>query len=148
MKTAIQIFLKQTRRGTKRLALQLVLLCAVTMFFVVSMNLCSNSRQNLLTVENIYSTIATMEFYGYVTADGKLVHPGDEACVGRHLLSVEDYDFSELLALNSVNSIELRNWQNDFQPRICIPDELEPIRREVIKENIHLCYVPLCGHHN
>ena len=29
MKTAIQIFLKQTQRGTKRLALQLVLLCAV-----------------------------------------------------------------------------------------------------------------------
>ena len=29
MKTAIQIFLKQTRRSTKRLALQLVLLCAV-----------------------------------------------------------------------------------------------------------------------
>ena len=28
MKTAIQIFLKQTQRGTKRLALQLVLLCA------------------------------------------------------------------------------------------------------------------------
>ena len=116
MKTAIRIFFTQTRRGTKRLALQLLLLCAVTMFFVVSMNLCSNSRQNLLTVENIYSTIATMEIYGYVTEDGKLVHPGDEACVGRHLLSVKDYDFSELLALDAVNRIDLRTRVGAYIP--------------------------------
>lgn len=111
-----QIFLKQTRRSTKRLVLQLVLLCAVTVFFVVSLNLYSNSMRNLQTVENNYTTIAMAEFYGYVTEDGKLVHPGDETCVGRHLLSVEDYDFSELLALNSVNSIELRTRVGAYIP--------------------------------
>ena len=59
MKTAIQIFFKQTQRGTKRLALQLVLLCAAVAFLVVSLNLYQNSTSNLLSVENAYTTIAT-----------------------------------------------------------------------------------------
>ena len=69
----IQIFLKQTRRSTKRLVLQLVLLLAVIAFFVVSLNLYSNSIQNLQTVEDTYTTIATAEFYGYVNEAGELV---------------------------------------------------------------------------
>ena len=116
MKTAIQIFLKQTRRSTKRLVLQLVLLCTVTAFFAVSLNLYSNSKQNLQTVENAYTTIATMEIYGYVNKAGELVHPGDETCVGRHLLSVENYDFSPLLALGSVKNIELRTRVGAYIP--------------------------------
>ncbi len=88
MKTAIQIFLKQTRRSTKRLVLQLVLLCAAVAFFVVSFNLYINSMRNLQTVEDTYASIATMEIYGYVNKAGELVHPGDAACVGRHWLSV------------------------------------------------------------
>ncbi len=104
----IQIFLKQTGRGTKRLALQLVLLCAVTVFFVVSLNLYANSMRNLQTVEDTYTTIATMEIYGYVNEAGELVHPGDPSCVGRHLLSVEDYDLFSLSSLNFVKDIHLR----------------------------------------
>ena len=116
MKTAIQIFLKQTRRSTKRLALQLVLLCAVTVFFVVSLNLYCNSRSNLLAVEDAYKTIATMEIYGDVNEAGELVHPGEKACVGRHLLSVEDYDLSLLLALDSVKNIDLRTRVGAYIP--------------------------------
>ena len=75
MKTAVQIFLRQTVRGKKRLVLNAALLLAVTGFFVVGLNLYHNSRQNLLTVENAYTTIATMEIYGDVDAQGNLVHP-------------------------------------------------------------------------
>ena len=116
MKTAVQIFLKQTRRGTKRLALQLVLLCAATVFFAVSLNLFANSTRNLLTVEDTYKTIATMEIYGDVDAQGNLVHPGDESYVGRHLLSVEGYDLSPLLVLDSVKSIDLRTRVGAYIP--------------------------------
>ncbi len=116
MKTAIQIFLKQTRRSTKRLVLQLVLLCCMTAFFAVSLNLYSNSIRNLRSVEDAYTTIATMEIYGDVNQAGELVHPGDEACVGRHLLSVEDYDLSPLLALDSVKRIDLRTRVGAYIP--------------------------------
>ncbi len=129
MKTAIQIFLTQTRRGTKRLMLQLVLLCAVTAFFVVSLNLYSNSRQNLQAVENTYTTIATMEIYGYVNKAGELVHPGDESCVGRHWLSVEDYDLSPLLELDCVERIDLRTRVGAYVPghiQVYYTDEHQP----------------------
>ena len=108
MKTAIRIFLQQTLRGKKRLILNLALLFAVTAFFVVSLNLYANSVRNLQTVESAYTTIATMEIYGDVNAAGELVSPGDETCVGRHLLSVQGYDLSSLLALNPVTGIEVR----------------------------------------
>ncbi len=116
MKTAIQIFLKQTRRSTKRLVLQLVLLCVAVAFFVVSLNLYSNSMRNLQMVEDTYTTIATMEIYGYVNKAGELVRPGDESCVGRHWLSVEDYDLSPLLALDPVKNIDLRTRVGAYIP--------------------------------
>ena len=112
----IQIFIRQTGRSTKRLILQLVLLCAAVAFFVVSLNLYANSRGNLQTVEETYTTIATMEIYGDVNAAGELVSPGDEDCVGRHWLSVEDYDLSELLALDSVVGYDLRTRVGAYIP--------------------------------
>ena len=112
----IQIFLRQTGRSTKRLTLQLVLLCAVVAFFVVSLNLYANSRGNLQTVEETYKTIATVEIYGDVNEAGELVSPGDEDCVGRHWLSVEDYDLSELLALDSVIGCDLRTRVGAYIP--------------------------------
>ena len=115
----IQIFLKQTRRSTKRLMLQLVLLCAAVAFFVVSLNLYQNSTSNLLSVENTYTTIATMDFRGYVNANGEIVSPDDPSCVGQHWLSLEDYDFSQLLALDSVEGIELRT-----RVGACIPGHI------------------------
>ena len=108
MKTAIQIFLLQTRRGTKRLALQLVLLCTVTAFFVVSLNLYQNSVLNLQAVEDTYSTIATMEIYGDVNVEGDLVLPSAADRVGRFLLTRYGYDLSPLLELPMVQNIDLR----------------------------------------
>ena len=116
MKTAVQIFLKQTCRSTGRLILQLVLLCATIVFFAVSLNLFANSTRNLQTVEDTYKTIATMEIYGYVDRKGNLVHPGNESSVGYHWLSVEDYDLSPLLALDSVKSIDLRTRVGAYIP--------------------------------
>ena len=113
---SFQIFFKQTVRAKTRLWLSLVLLCAVVAFFVISLNLYYNGAQNLHTVENTYHTIAGMEIYGYVDAQGNLVDPGDESCVGRHLLSLDDYDFSELLALDMVKNIELRTRVGAYIP--------------------------------
>ena len=104
----IRIFLFQTIRSTRQLMLQLALLCVASGFFVLSLNLYANSSRNLQTVENTYSSIATAEFYGYVNQNGDLVHPGDESSVGRHWLSVNDFDLSSLLALDSVEKIDLR----------------------------------------
>ena len=116
MSVSVRIFLRQTVRKKSRFVLNILLLCAATAFFVVSMNLYQNSMRNLQTVDNTYTTIATMEIYGYVTEDGRLVHPGDEACVGRHLLSVEDYDLSSLSGLGFVKNIHLRTRAAAYIP--------------------------------
>lgn len=114
MKTAIRIFLKQTLRGKKRLMLNAVLLFAVTAFFVLSMNLYGNSTHNLQAVENAYTTLAAVEFYGTVDAKGNLVSPSDPASVGNHQITVTTgkYDLSTLLALDMVSGYDLR-------PRFC-----------------------------
>lgn len=112
----IQIFLRQTSRSKARLMLNIVLLCVATAFSVLSINLYYNSANNLRTVENSYTSIATMVFSGYVNRAGELVHPGDESSVGYHWLSVEDYDFSKLLALDSVKSIDRRTRVGAYIP--------------------------------
>ena len=110
MKTAVQIFLKQTRRGTKRLILQLVLFCAALVFFVLSMNLYRNSANNLRVVEDAYTTLATVGFYGDVDAQGNLVSVGDPSYVANCLMSLttEAYDLSPLLELDMVTGYDLR----------------------------------------
>ena len=112
----IQIFLKQTRRSTKRLVLQFVLLCAVSAFFVVSLNLYHNSRANLLAVEKAYKTIATVEVYGDVNEKGELVSPGDESFEGRYLLSPDDLDLSTILSLPGVIGYDLRSRYAAYLP--------------------------------
>ena len=108
MLPSFQIFLKQTHRSTKRLVLQLMLLCAATTFFVVALNLYANSMRNLQTVEDTYTTIATAVFYGFTDERGNLVDPGDESCVGYRWMSVDQYDLSPLKKLDSVKNIHLR----------------------------------------
>ena len=108
MKTAIQIFLKQTRRGTKRLVLQLALLCAAVVFFVVSLNLYANSMRNLQTVEDSYATIATVEFYGNINRQGELVDADAPNSLGLRLVGAKDYDLSPLLNLDCVTGCDLR----------------------------------------
>ena len=110
MKTAIQIFLKQTRRGTKRLALQLVLLCVAIAFFVVSLNLYRNSTSNLHAIEEAYTTLATVGFYGDVDAQGNLVSVSDPSYVGNCLMSLTGnaYDLSPLLEMDMVTGYDLR----------------------------------------
>lgn len=112
----IQIFLRQTVRGKARLTLNIVLLFAATAFFVLSMNLYHNSKSNLQAVENTYTSIATMEFYGYVNTAGNLVSPGDESCVGRHWMSVKEFDLSALSALDCVKRIDLRTRVGAYIP--------------------------------
>ncbi len=115
----IQIFLRQMMRGKARLVLNLVLLCAAVAFFVVSLNLYQNSRSNLLTVEDAYKTIATMEIYGDVNAAGDLVQPGDADRVGRFLLTRYGYDLSPLQKLPMVRGIDLR-----YRCAAYIPEQL------------------------
>ena len=116
MSPHIKIFLTQTTRSTKRLALQLVLLCCVTAFFVVSLNLYSNSTKNLQTVEDSYTTIATMEFYGNINRKGELVAPNAADRLGYRLVSVDNYDFSPILDLECVIGIDLRTRLGAYIP--------------------------------
>ena len=119
MKTAVQIFIRQTGRSTKCLILQLVLLCAAVAFFVVSLNLYANSRGNLQTVADSYKTIATIEIYGDVNETGALVGPGDADFVGRYLLSPDDFDLSAILDLPGVTGYDLRQ-----RYVACLPEEI------------------------
>ena len=116
MTTSIRIFLKQTCRSTKRLVLQLVLLCTTVTFFVVSLNLYANSRQNLIAVESAYTTMATMEIYGDVNATGDLVNPSVEDYVGRYLLSPDDFDLASILELPGVIGYDLRQRYAAYLP--------------------------------
>ena len=108
MPISIRIFLQQTVRKKSRFALNIVLLCAVTVFFVVSLNLYHNSRANLQAVENAYTTIATMEIYGDVNKEGDLVQPSAADQVGRFLLTRYGYDLSPLQQLPMVQNVDLR----------------------------------------
>lgn len=108
MSVSVRIFLRQTVRKKSRFVLNILLLCAVTAFFVISLNLYQNSRANLQTVEDTYSTIATMEIYGDVNAEGELVSPSADDRVGRFLLTRYGYDLSLLQELPMVQNIDLR----------------------------------------
>ena len=108
MKTSTQIFFLQTCRGIKRLTLQLFLLCVATAFFVVSLNLFSNSNFNLQKVEAQYTTIATMEFYGTINRKGELVDANAEDRLDFRLVEAKKYDLSAILALDDVIDYDLR----------------------------------------
>jgi hypothetical protein len=105
---SIQIFLKQTLRAKARLILNVLLLAAVTAFFVISVNLYQNSTSNLQAVEGAYSTIGAMEFYGNVNTQGQLVSASDPTSVGNHLLTVFGYDLSTLTDHSAVKSYDWR----------------------------------------
>ncbi len=105
---SIQIFLKQTLRAKARLILNILLLAAVTTFFVISVNLYQNSTHNLQSIENAYSTIGAMEFYGNVNAQGQLVSASDPTSVGNHLLTAFGYDLSALTDHSAVKSYDWR----------------------------------------
>ena len=130
MKPAVRIFLKQTCRSTKRLVLQLVLLCVVTAFFVVSLNLYSNSGSNLLTVENTYKTIATMEVYGNINRKGELVASDAPDRLGFRLIGAKSDILSPLFEMQSVQSVDLR-----YRCAVYIPGEV-PVRHIATKEDI------------
>ena len=105
---SIQIFLKQTLRAKTRLILNVLLLAAVIAFFVISVNLYQNSTRNLQSIENAYSTIGAMEFYGNVNTQGQLVSASDPTSVGNYLLTVFGYDLSTLTNHSAVKSYDWR----------------------------------------
>lgn len=110
MLTSIRIFAQQLLRGKKRLTLNIALLITTTAFFVMSLNLYRNSNQNLLLVEESYSTIAAAEIYGDVNSAGELVMPGSEGYMGYHLLNAVGFDLSPLLKPDCVTGYDLR-WR-------------------------------------
>ena len=104
-----KIFWQQLRRGSRRTALYILLLTAVTAFFVMSVNLYRNSVANLAAVEENYSTIAVVELYGDVDSYGNLVEPYSEEHAGYKSVSVNGFDFSEIVESDSVTSWDLRS---------------------------------------
>lgn len=105
----IRIFMMQLRRGKKRTGLYILLLTVVVMFFVMSVNLYYNSRNNLKEVEENYSTLAIMELYGEVNQYGELVEPYSETHKGYKSVAVEGYDISQIVAADGVIGWDLRS---------------------------------------
>lgn len=103
-----KIFLQQLKRGRTRTTLYILLLTAVTAFFVMSVNLYRISTQNLASLHDTYSTIAVMELMGDVNTFGELTEPGNENYLGYKSVAVNGYDFSEIVAADSVKDWDLR----------------------------------------
>ena len=108
MTVHIQIFLRQMLRGKKRLILNVLLLTVATAFFIMSLNLYQNSRDNLRKVENSYITLGLPAFFGNVDQYGNLVSADDPDYKGYHVLSVTDFDLSQLTDLEQVLRYDLR----------------------------------------
>ena len=108
MTVHIQIFLRQLLRGKKRLVLNILLLAAATAFFIMSLNLYQNSRDNLEKIEDSYITLGLTSFYGNVDQQGNLVSADDPDYAGYQLLSVKDFDLSRLTELEQVLRYDLR----------------------------------------
>ena len=104
----LKIFLQQLKRG-KKTGLYILLLMVVVAFFVMSINLYHNSRANLQTVEENYSTIALMELYGEIDEYGNLVSGDKEQVLGYESVTVEGFDFSKIVDTDCVTHWDLRS---------------------------------------
>ncbi len=102
MPTNIKIFLRQLWRSKKRLILNIVLLTAATAFFIMSLNLYHNSTANLRQVEETYSTLATVTFFGDMNRQGNLTRPEAEDFLGYGTMLPRDYDLTPLLDFDYV----------------------------------------------
>lgn len=105
---SFRLFLMQTGRNHKRLVLNCLLLAAVTAFFVMSLNLYSNSVYNLEQVDNTYSTIAVMELYGDVNKRGELTKPGSDNHKGYLSVAVDGFDIEKIVNASGVEGYDLR----------------------------------------
>lgn len=102
------VLYKQICRSHKMIIISFVILMAVTAFFVMSLNLYSNSTHNLEQAEKTYSTIAVMELYGDVNTRGELVMPGSEDHKGYLSVSVDGFDIEKIINASGVEGYDLR----------------------------------------
>lgn len=105
MPTNIRIFSRQLIRSKKRLFLNIILLMAATAFFIMSLNLYHNSTANLQRVEETYSTIATVTFFGDMNSQGELTDPEAEDFIGYGTILPRDYDLTPLLDFDYVKGL-------------------------------------------
>lgn len=129
MSTSIRIFFQQLLRGKKRLILNIVLLTAVTAFFIMSLNLYYNSTANLQRVEETYSTMATVTFFGDMNRKGELTDPEAEDYLGYGLMLPKDFDLSPLLAPDYV-----KGYSRNIRCEAYIPGT--PAITTILKEEI------------
>lgn len=101
------IFFRQLLRSNKSIFYVLLLL-AVTAFFVTSVNLYVNTTENLQSVEETYSTLAVVELYGDVDKNGNLVKENSENHVGYKSVAAQGYDIGAILDSDAVKSWDLR----------------------------------------
>ncbi len=119
MNISVKIFFRQMLRSKVRLLLNVALIAAATAFFVMSINLYQNSRDNLRAVDGSYTTIGMVAFYGDVDRYGNLVSPNSADYMGNHLLSVNDFDLTQIIHRDEVLDYDLR-----FRCAAYIPDTL------------------------
>lgn len=112
----IRIFLQQLRRGKRRTLLNILLLAAVTAFFVMSVNLYKNSAQNLERVNETYTTIAVMELHGDIDTHGNPVTDLGGDYAGYLPALVYGYDLTPVTSSPYVIQRDLRYRYTAYVP--------------------------------
>ncbi len=126
---SVRIFFQQLLRSKKRLILNVVLLTAATAFFIMSLNLYQNSTANLQRVEETYSTMATVTFFGDMNSKGELTDPEAEDHLGYGIMLPKDYDLTPLLAPDCV-----KGYSRNIRCEAYIPGT--PAISTILSENI------------
>lgn len=109
------VVIKQLKRSCQAV-LYIFIICIITAFFCMSLNLYQNSRENIRHADETYSTIAVMELYGNIDQQGNLVNPNNEACIGWYATGVSNYDLSAITKSDCVERIDLRSKYGAYIP--------------------------------
>ncbi len=105
----LSMHLRQMFRKSGRIVLYILILALLTAFFCTSLNLYTNSVNNLERAADTYTTIAVVELYANVDNRGNLTDDiTSENYGGYHSLTVNGYDFYPLTTAPSVIKYDLR----------------------------------------
>lgn len=106
----IAIYLKQLFRKPVRSILYMLVLALLTAFFCTSLNLYSNSRENIRIAADTYTTIAIMELRADVDSRGNIIDDISTAedYAGYQALTVRGYDLTPIINAPGVIKHDLR----------------------------------------
>ena len=110
------ILLPQLTRRCKWVATFIALLLVSVAFYSLSANLYVNSKKNLVSSQNSFSTVAILEFYGHTPGYEAAAKEAGLQTESARLCTVEDLDLALLNALPGVKSIDFRKKFGAYIP--------------------------------